>query len=166
MRTILEYDRHKTARARIRDGCLVIKIPVHWPKEAKEQAIARFTRWAQSCPQEPPKQDAPMVDPKAFEALVHQVNQETLNLPIEGVRLGKARYTRLAQINLKTRILTFSRYAVGGMPPQALRYLIIHELAHLIVPNHSRRFWEVVGCYEPNYKVQRQIALDHFRRTN
>lgn len=166
MRTTLEYDRHKTARARIRDGCLVIRMPIHWPKEAQERAIARFTRWAQGRAEDPPKQEVPEVDPEAFKALVHRINQETLNLPIQGVRLGQARYTRLAQINLKTRILTFSRYAVGGMPDQALRYLIVHELAHLLVPNHSKRFWEVVGCFVHDYKVQRQIALDHFRKAN
>ncbi|WP_297507058.1 M48 family metallopeptidase, partial [Thermococcus sp.] len=37
--------------------------------------------------------------------------------------------------------------------PESLRdYVIIHELAHLWEPRHTRRFWEIVGTYYPDYK--------------
>ncbi len=37
--------------------------------------------------------------------------------------------------------------------PESLRdYVIIHELAHLREPRHTRRFWEIVGAYYPDYK--------------
>lgn len=37
------------------------------------------------------------------------------------------------------------------MAPEALRYLVVHELTHLIHRNHSGQFWEAVerellGC--------------------
>lgn len=83
---------------------------------------------------------------------VNRINQSTLRVKIGGVRIGTAKYSRLAQINLKTRIITFSRYAIENVPERGRRYLVIHELAHVKEANHNRRFWEWVARYEPNYR--------------
>ena len=33
---------------------------------------------------------------------------------------------------------------------------IIHELSHLLYPNHSKDFWRIVEKYCPNYKKLRK----------
>lgn len=40
-------------------------------------------------------------------------------------------------------------------PPVVMQYVVIHELAHLFQPNHSKDFWAVVANYEPEYKKHR-----------
>jgi len=37
--------------------------------------------------------------------------------------------------------------ALAQFPGWVRDYVIVHELAHLIVPDHSERFWELVGRY-------------------
>ncbi len=83
---------------------------------------------------------------------VRRINLATLNVVIGGVRIGEARYTRLAQINLKSRIITFSRFAIENVPERGRRYLVIHELAHVKEADHSQRFWNLVAEHEPHYK--------------
>ena len=34
------------------------------------------------------------------------------------------------------------------MPEWVRRYVLIHEMAHLIEPNHSRAFWDIVSRYK------------------
>jgi predicted metal-dependent hydrolase len=38
------------------------------------------------------------------------------------------------------------------LPPNVVRYLMIHELAHTRHMNHSERFWQCVGRYCPEYR--------------
>ena len=83
---------------------------------------------------------------------VRRLNAATLNVTFGGVRIGSAKYSRLAQINLHSRIITFSRYAIENVPERGRRYLVIHELAHVKEPSHNKKFWDIVGTYEPNYK--------------
>lgn len=37
-----------------------------------------------------------------------------------------------------------------------LEYVIFHELCHLVYPDHSKDFWNLVEKYVPNYKVFRK----------
>lgn len=40
-------------------------------------------------------------------------------------------------------------------PPDVLDYLVIHELCHLVFPNHSQNFWQLVGLHCPSYNKYR-----------
>ncbi|MBT5855109.1 M48 family metallopeptidase [bacterium] len=41
-------------------------------------------------------------------------------------------------------------------PLEVVDYVVVHELAHLKEMNHSKRFWDIVEVYSPNWKVHRQ----------
>lgn len=41
------------------------------------------------------------------------------------------------------------------VPSAVTEYVVIHELAHMHVPNHSTDFWSLVSQYYPNYKEAR-----------
>jgi predicted metal-dependent hydrolase len=48
--------------------------------------------------------------------------------------------------------------------PQVVRYLMIHELAHTVHMNHSRRFWQTVSRHCPDYRRLDRELLDGWRR--
>ncbi len=98
-------------------------------------------------------EEFPLSEYQAFmENYVRRINEATLNVRFGGVRIGNAKYTRLAQINLQTRIITFSRYAIENVPERGRRYLVLHELAHVREASHNRRFWSMVAKHEPDYR--------------
>lgn len=48
--------------------------------------------------------------------------------------------------------------------PEVLRYLMVHELAHLRHMNHSARFWADVAAHEPDWKILDRQLLQGWRR--
>ncbi len=44
-------------------------------------------------------------------------------------------------------------YCLLFLEPELVRYLMLHELCHARHMNHSSRFWQLVGRFEPDYKA-------------
>ena len=40
-------------------------------------------------------------------------------------------------------------------PPEAMEYVVVHELCHIIHKNHSKDFWGLVAEHLPAYQQQR-----------
>jgi len=56
--------------------------------------------------------------------------------------------------------LSFNWRLVLG-PVEVLDYVVVHELCHLRVPNHSRRFWALVEQQRPRWRDQRDWLRVH-----
>lgn len=69
------------------------------------------------------------------------------------VRLSKAR-SRWGSCSSKGNIAF--NWRLGMAPPEIIDYLIVHELAHLKHPNHSRAFWAEVARILPDYKARKR----------
>jgi len=41
-------------------------------------------------------------------------------------------------------------------PAEVIDYVVIHELCHLIHPNHSKKFWNQVSAILPDYRVRKE----------
>ena len=49
------------------------------------------------------------------------------------------------------------------LKPEIVRYLFVHELAHLKHMNHSVGFWRLVGTLEPDYRLLDRELLAGWR---
>ncbi len=49
------------------------------------------------------------------------------------------------------------------VPHKLLEYIIVHELSHMKEMNHSRRFWDEVEKYIPDYTERRQLLNKNSR---
>jgi len=92
---------------------------------------------------------------------VHELNALYFKQNILAVRLKYNRSnwgscSRTGNINLSTRLLF--------APPEVQDYVIIHELAHLLEFNHSKRFWEIVAAADPEYKKHAAWLKAHGHR--
>jgi predicted metal-dependent hydrolase len=46
-----------------------------------------------------------------------------------------------------------------GYPDSVLRYIIAHELAHLVVKKHTWRFWKIVRIIYPEYEKGKEQLI-------
>jgi len=51
-------------------------------------------------------------------------------------------------INLNSKLLL--------IPPTLVEQVFVHELCHTLHPNHSHKFWELLGSLQPEYKMLEQ----------
>jgi predicted metal-dependent hydrolase len=72
-----------------------------------------------------------------------------LDVPAPRLFLSGAR-TRWGSCNVKREIRLNWRLIQAAQP--TIDYVVVHELAHLIEMNHSRRFWKLVASVCPHYR--------------
>jgi len=82
--------------------------------------------------------------------LILNYNKFSENIPFPSLRVRKMK-SKWGVCNIKNINITLN-YNLINYDYDCLDYVIIHELSHLVHFNHSKKFWELVQKYEPNYK--------------
>lgn len=87
----------------------------------------------------------------ALKFITNEVNvaSPSLNVIAKSISISSAR-TNWGSCSGENR-LHFS-YKLMLCPVEIIRYVVIHELCHIKVKNHSKSFWLLVENYYPNYK--------------
>lgn len=128
----------QTHRGKIKNGVIHLRLSKNDSGEFRQKAIRQIlSRVVAADFQE------------TVERRVAELNHTFLRRPVKSVNLkynssNWGSCSHAGNINLSTRLLF--------APDAVMDYVIIHELAHLVEPNHSDRFWKVVTDIMPDYK--------------
>ena len=76
-----------------------------------------------------------------------------LSLFCEGIKITSAHY-RYGSCSHRNRLSFTWRLVMA--PLVVIDYIIIHELIHIKVKNHSREFWEAVRIAMPDFRTHKQ----------
>lgn len=74
----------------------------------------------------------------------------------------RAVISRWGCCQIKSKEIYFSIYLLL-LPEWCIEHIVVHELAHLLVPNHSKRFYEIMDIYFPLWKKARKETKRIFR---
>lgn len=85
----------------------------------------------------------PLVEQYAF-----KIGVEVRNIKITSGRRVWGSCSGQGNVNFNWRLIL--------TPPQIIDYVVIHEIAHILARNHSRKFWAKVQVYCPQYKLARK----------
>lgn len=91
---------------------------------------------------------------KIFKERLDQVYPSFTNTPYPEIYIRQMK-TRWGVCNRKLKKVTLNLELIKK-EEKIIDYVIVHELCHFKVPNHSKQFWEEVEKHLPNYKTLRK----------
>jgi predicted metal-dependent hydrolase len=137
VRVIRSKKRKRTVSARMANGVLEVLMP-NWMTKADESVyvadmVRRFER----------RQRAGSIDLETRAASLAR----RYGLPIpDSIRWVENMAHRWGSCTSLDRSIRISQ-TISGFPPWVVDAVIVHELAHLAVPDHSAQFWELANRY-------------------
>lgn len=96
----------------------------------------------------------------AKKVLAERLNyiESRINLKSTSLKIGDSR-GRWGSCNSYGNIIL--NYRVVMLPPEIIDYVLVHELCHLLELNHSKKFWENVARFLPNFELHRKAIKEY-----
>ena len=135
--------RRKTVAARIVGDTLQVRAPADLPEGELNRVIDRLRRKLEGAQRERRR-----ADDGALAARAQELNRLYFGGRLQPLRVSYVdnQEHRFASCSPQSGAIRVSS-RVAAMPGWVRDYVLVHELAHLLEPNHSPRFWALVARY-------------------
>lgn len=165
---LLTRRRVKNLNLRVRrDGTVAVSIPMRTRLADADRFVLAHRDWilaaqARQAARAQREADRPLPDRAAalarFAALVEAAWPAFAGAAGGGMPAVKVRrmVSRWGVCSPARRQVTFA-LALYDMPPAAQEYVVVHELCHLLQPDHSPAFWAEVERRMPDWKARRAL---------
>ena len=173
MAIIVTYRRTRRLSMRIvKNGDVHVSVPIGIPKREVEAFIEKSRDWMASARQKttelqrqrtafysqmqldtPAKRRDAVKRLQAFVTPLLQQHAAEMGVQPTAICF-RSSTTRWGSCNYLTGRISFSLYLLL-LPNWCIEHIVVHELAHLLVPNHSPAFYEVMDRYFPRWREAR-----------
>jgi len=142
IRIIRSRRRRKTIEAREVEGILEVLAPAGMSDKELEPHIAKLKTRIER------RRVASCLDDQSLERRARVLNQRHFEgrLRWQSIRWVTNQNRRHGSCTPWQGNIRIS-HRIADMPRFVQDYVIVHELAHLVVPNHGKRFWNMVNQY-------------------
>lgn len=135
--------RKKTISARKLNGKLLIYLPANLTKTEEEKWIEHMKKRF-----EKNKRRQKLNSDESLQQRTQEINKQYFNDALDfEIKYVTNQTSKFGSCTPKTKMIRISD-RIADMPRWVQDYVIIHELTHLIHPDHSKKFWEKVNRYK------------------
>lgn len=121
-----------------KDGIFTVKIPAALKPAARRETVrSALESWY--------RREAKQYIPPETALIAQQLGFVYQAITIRGQKTRWGSCSSRGNLNFNWRLIM--------APHSAIEYVIIHELCHLKVPNHSTQFWSLVAQFCPDYAI-------------
>jgi predicted metal-dependent hydrolase len=140
---IKSKNRRKTISARLVNNIMRIQAPASIREEKLDEIIASFKKRFEK------RQARKELNSENLFKIAQRLNKKYFDGKIEfdSIEYTENQNRLFGSCNFRTKTLRISHRLVN-MPDWVRDYVIIHEMAHILEPNHGKSFWELVNRYE------------------
>ena len=135
--------RKKTVQAREENGKIYVYLPAGMSREEEKKYVDELVK-----KMERRKRRRELNSDESLSRRAQELNEKyfggKLEFEIKYVTNQSRRFGSCTPQDKKIRISD----RLADMPSWVRDYVIVHELAHLIQPDHSKKFWELVNRYK------------------
>lgn len=143
IKIIRSHRRRRTVSARLINNILEIKAPAALPQFRLEKIVNDFRiKFERRMKKEE------MERKEGLPKIAARINQKFFDNKIKfnSIEYVTTQNRRYGCCNFNTGNIRISD-RVGFMPAWVRDYVVLHEMAHLMEPNHGRAFWQIVSRY-------------------
>ena len=155
------YSNRKTLSITVREGRVIVRAPKSISRSRIDSFVDKNREWIKKRIEITKNQCDPIA--AMTDAQVKQLRESArvyLTAKTEEyAKIMGLKYSRITITGAKTRFGSCSSkgnisysYRLMLYPEEAIDYVVVHELAHLVEMNHSRRFYAIVEKILPDYK--------------
>lgn len=84
--------------------------------------------------------------------------QNKLGVEYTGLKIRYMK-TRWGSCNINTGVISLN-LLLSCFPYECLEYVIVHELTHLLVPNHSKNFYDIISKFLPDWEKREDLLKE------
>jgi hypothetical protein len=142
VKIVRSQQRAKTVSARAVDGVFVVQAPAHMSDAELQPVVDKLLqRWQR-------RQQKNSLDDAALERRARELNRQYFGgkLQWQSMRWVSNQNGRHGSCTPSQGTIRIS-HRLATMPAFVRDYVLVHELAHLLEPNHGPRFWRLVNQY-------------------
>ncbi len=165
------YSSRKTVSLKVeKDLTLTVRAPFGTDMKKIEEIVIRHRRWIEKAVSRAEihnemfyasPEEEKLLRKKAREILTEKVKyySEIIGVVPQGITVTKAQ-TRFGSCSGKNRI-SFSLFLMR-YPEEAIDYVVVHELCHILHHDHSPRFYKEIEKILPDYKERERLLRNPF----
>ena len=159
------YSKRRTISLVIKSGQLIVRAPFGTKQSKVKELVENHRSWIEKGIVKTKMRSESQEISKEEEKLLRK--QAKAILPIKTKYYSEImglKYGRITITGAKTRFGSCSSqgnisysFRLMKYPDEAIDYVVVHELAHLVEMNHSDRFWSIVATVFPDYKSRKKL---------
>ncbi|HNX81308.1 MAG TPA: M48 family metallopeptidase [Candidatus Omnitrophota bacterium] len=136
--------RRRTAGAKLKGSCLHVCVPYSISEEHLARLVITFKeKFNKTLLRNRLNRDTPLSE------VAERLNKKYFcgSLKIGSVHYVTNQTRKFGCCYIQDASIRIS-HRIAEMPDWVRDYVVMHELAHLVVPNHKKAFWDIVSRYE------------------